>query len=274
MAEYDYVGPVAHSSGTGNLPPTRIVIHCTAGTSDSESARSTANYFRQSVATGSAHAITDENELVVAAQDAVVCWHAPPNVHSLGIEIECSLANGGKDHWTLPSHVAKMHRAAKWVAEKCKLYDIPVVKLTPADLLAGKHGICGHVDVTNAWHQSTHTDPGPYFPWADFIGFVRDEYATLTQSTPNTPPETDMSAAEVQDLKNFIEARTQAYAVANNNYVRQVLATAVQTILHEIDTVDAASEAAITADLEAAFKTLSDQVLAAVTPPVADPPKA
>lgn len=41
-----------------------------------------------------------------------------------------------------------------------------------ADLKAGRRGICGHVDVTDAWHQSDHDDPGPWFPWDKFMAVV------------------------------------------------------------------------------------------------------
>lgn len=204
MAEYAYVGPVSHSSGTGNLPIHRIVVHCTAGT-DAGNALGTAAYFRSSAATGSAHAVTDPNKTVICATDDVVCWHAPPNPHSLGIEIECSLANNGQGHWSLPSHVTMMHHAAKWTAEKCKLHGIPVHRLTVAELQKNPNalGICGHVDVTNAFHQSTHTDPGPYFPWAQFMGWVQDEYNAL--GVPPTPIPTPAPSTDWLDMATQAE---------------------------------------------------------------------
>jgi N-acetyl-anhydromuramyl-L-alanine amidase AmpD len=33
-------------------------------------------------------------------------------------------------------------------------------------------GICGHVEVSQAFHLSTHTDPGPNFPWSQFMAVV------------------------------------------------------------------------------------------------------
>lgn len=262
MVNYPYLGPVAHDSGNGNLPIHRIVVHCTAGGSDEGSARGTARYFRMESATGSAHAITDANELVVCAFDQVVCWHAPPNTHSLGIEIECSLSNGGKGHWVLDSHQKKMRRAAKWVAEKCKLHGIPVRKLTVPQLVANPdiEGICGHVDVSLAFKQSSHTDPGPYFPWAQFMNYVQAEYDALNPQ----PSEDEMTPAQMTELKNFIEDRTQAYAIANNEYVRQVLSSTSKAILAEINEVDDATAAAVEAKLSDDFKALSDQILAAI----------
>jgi N-acetyl-anhydromuramyl-L-alanine amidase AmpD len=207
---YTYAGPVAHSSGNGNLPVNRIVIHCTAGT-DAGHASGTAKYFQSSAATGSAHYIVDPNVTLQCAYDSVVCWHAPPNAHSLGIEIECSLANDGKGHWDLASHIAMMGRAATLTAQKCVQYGIPAVKLSPADLVAGKHGICGHVDVTNAFHQSTHTDPGPYFPWVKFMAMVQAEIASINGTKPVTPPEEDDMPYTPEQLRAMMQAEIEEY---------------------------------------------------------------
>jgi hypothetical protein len=51
-------------------------------------------------------------------------------------------------------------------------------------------------------------------------------------SKPNPVQEDDeMTPAQMTELKNFIEANNQKYAVACNNYTRQVLNTATQSIL-------------------------------------------
>ena len=213
MAEYAYVGPVAHDSGNDNLPIHRIVVHCTAG-EDAGSARGTAKYFKLKSATGSAHAITDPNELVISAYDTVVCWHAPPNQHSIGIEICCSLANEGKGHWGLPSHQKMLHRAARWVAEKCHEHGIPIRKLTDDDLRTNPNvkGICGHVDVTMAFHESTHTDPGPYFPWSQFLGYVTQEYKAIAGGTADvTPTEEDDMAYTEAELKQIAYDANEEY---------------------------------------------------------------
>lgn len=72
--------------------------------------------------------------------------------------------------------------------------------------------------------------------------------------TPRTTPpqEDEMTPAQMQDLKNFIEARTKAYALANNSYTRQVLSTATKTILAKVGDDDAvAAVAALNVELDA-----------------------
>jgi hypothetical protein len=65
-----------------------------------------------------------------------------------------------------------VQRAAARVAELCDRLSVPKVRLSAADLVAGKHGVCGHVDVSRAFHQSDHSDPGPNFPWDEFMALV------------------------------------------------------------------------------------------------------
>lgn len=100
--------------------------------------------------------------------DANIAWHAPPNPHSIGIEI-CSEVTYTREQWLSPQVWPAVLRAAQRTRELCQRHDIPLKKIGPADLLSGARGICGHVDVSQAWHQSTHTDPGPNFPWVEFI---------------------------------------------------------------------------------------------------------
>ncbi len=45
--------------------------------------------------------------------------------------------------------------------------------LAPGDLVAGRRGITGHVDVSRAFELSDHWDPGPGFPVESFLDTVR-----------------------------------------------------------------------------------------------------
>lgn len=168
-----YVGPAAHTSAGSNYPITRIVIHGTVSPCVKGGARATAAYFGNQSAGGSAHYIVDPGEAVQDVYDAVIAWHAPPNQGSIGVEL-CDPETGPASRWDDAAHTAMLKRAAALVAGLCLAYDVPVRKIGPKSLLAGKHGICGHVDVSNAWHQSDHTDPRD-FPWAKFMRMVRDE---------------------------------------------------------------------------------------------------
>jgi hypothetical protein len=49
---------------------------------------------------------------------------------------------------------------------------VPAIKVGPSELKAGQRGICSHKDVSDAWHQSDHWDPGTGFPWTNFMALV------------------------------------------------------------------------------------------------------
>lgn len=202
-----YAGPPYRSTAGSNRPFKRVVIHCTVG-SDGKGAQGTARYFRSKEAKGSAHYVVDSDEVLQTAYDSVICWHAPPNQGSLGIELCCSLAGKGEGHWDRPDHQAMLRLSAQLTAQLCLAYEIPIARLSPADLLAGKHGICGHVDVSQAWDQSSHWDPGPYFPWAQFMTLVRDAARALRTTPPPATPEDDVTEQQADRIITLLEELT------------------------------------------------------------------
>lgn len=77
---------------------------------------------------------------------------------------------------------------------------------------------------------------------------------------PPTIPEEDMALSE--EDKTYIEKNNQKYALAVNNYVRQILGTATKAILVRIDGVDEATAARVESGLQDDFQRLSDQMIA------------
>jgi hypothetical protein len=144
-----------------------IGLHDTEG----GTASSIADYFHSPTADGSAHLVADDAETYRCLPDDVIPWAAPP-CNSDGVHIEmCGWAHWSANDWH--HHEAMLHRAAFQVSLWCKDYDIPPVHLTIAQLRAGQKGIVTHRDITYAYHQSTHTDPGLGFPMSYFIGLVQ-----------------------------------------------------------------------------------------------------
>lgn len=75
----------------------------------------------------------------------------------------CAWARWTRAEWL--THDALLSHAAAWVRSRCLARGIPIVKLSPAEVKAGKAGVCGHADYTYGTGDGTHTDPGPNFPW-------------------------------------------------------------------------------------------------------------
>jgi hypothetical protein len=173
-----------HESGS-NGTITRIVIHDEEYPETHDSAEVIAHYFATTTTQASAHFTVDDDSIVQCVPLDCRAWHAPPNIGSIGIE-HAGYASQTYTQWTDAFDLHMLDRSAELVARLCTLFNVPAVKLTTADLLAGKHGICGHADVSNAWHQSDHMDPGPNFPWSWFIERVNAFLHPVPVFPPNT----------------------------------------------------------------------------------------
>lgn len=157
-----YLGPAAHTSAGTNMPINRIVLHSTVSRCEPDGARATAAYFRTQGAGGSAHYIVDPDEVIQSVYDGVIAWHAPPNQHSIGVEMCDIPLAADKSRWDDEPHKAMLARVATLVAELCLAYDVPATFLSIADLKAGKRGVTTHNNVSQAFHQSDHWDPGAW----------------------------------------------------------------------------------------------------------------
>lgn len=188
-----YLGPPFRSSSGNNKPINRIVIHSTVSPCQPGGARDIAAYFRSNQARGSAHYVIDPAESVQVTYDSVIAWHAPPNQHSLGFEM-CDIPGPVPDEprrsarwkalrrawrWILPAQQRMLRRTAREVAQAALAYDVPIAFLHVDDLRQGRRGITTHANVSEAFHQSTHWDPG-WWPRRRFMRLVR-RYARQIQ---------------------------------------------------------------------------------------------
>ena len=207
--------------GGAQTPAKRIVIHGTVSPCEAGGARNIAHFFATETNKTSAHYVVDPGEVIQCVGDHTVAYHAPPNQDSIGVEL-CDPVTGSAARWNDANHTAMLERAADLVAQLCLAYKVPIVKLSSGQLVAGQHGICGHVDVSNAWHQTTHTDPGAGFPWDRFMTLVKAATDRLTGNDPKkptpppTPPEDDMPYTPDQ-LVALMQKAVASTPVANKD---------------------------------------------------------
>jgi N-acetyl-anhydromuramyl-L-alanine amidase AmpD len=151
-----------------------LVIHTMESPEKPDTAESVASWFAGSTAPqASAHYCIDNNSVVQCVHDGDVAWHAPgANHNGLGFE-HAGRAAQTKTDWNDQYSQAMLEISAKLVAEKAVENHIPAVWLRPADLRAGKRGITGHADVSNAFKRSDHHDPGTSFPIEEYLTLVR-----------------------------------------------------------------------------------------------------
>lgn len=181
-------GSPFHHSGRGNHPVTRVVIHSAVMACRPGAARLLAEWNTRGTTGGSWHYAVDPDEIVQCSFDSWVCWHAPPNGHSLGIEMadsadhEPGLPVWRRTRWARPTQRRMLRLTAQLTAELCLAYDLPLVLLTPDGVRAGRKGIATHATVTAAFGESTHTDPRTW-PASRFLRLVR-KHAAAVQADP------------------------------------------------------------------------------------------
>lgn len=153
--------PYVHAAGDGGPrgQTQMVVIHDTGNTA-SDTAE--ANYASHRPDRTSAHIYVDGDSATRALPLGNVAYgcHPTGNARSVQFELVASWSD------------ATMRVAAPLVAEACRRYGIPIRKVGPDELKRGEKGICGHGDVTLAWREGDHMDPGPRFDWGKFVGLV------------------------------------------------------------------------------------------------------
>jgi N-acetyl-anhydromuramyl-L-alanine amidase AmpD len=151
-----------------------IVIHDMEFPETTDAAEVIAKDFATTNTVKSAHICVDSNSIVQCVLDNNVAF-AAPGANSDGIQIELTgFAKQTRKQWLDPYGVLLLDRGADATAQYCLKYDIPARQLSNAQLGDRvSKGIVGHRQVSAVFKKSTHTDPGPNFPWDFFLERVQ-----------------------------------------------------------------------------------------------------
>ena len=156
-----------------------IFIHVTVNAPGTP-AENVANYQIRSQS-GSYHELTDTTvKHLIENTDDWLTWSSGNYGNDIGLHRSFVLwGTETRVQWL--QYDRMLREAAKRDAEWCRKYNIPPVKLSAADLRAGKKGFAGHLETGQAWGGTDHVDPGTGFPWDIYLGYVRD-YLNGTQT--------------------------------------------------------------------------------------------
>ena len=150
-----------------------VVIHTMEISERADAAEICARWFQSPVSEVSAHYCVDADSVIQCVREKDVAWHARGgNTSSIGVELAGFASQTGRD-WADRYSAAVLERAASLVADICRRRRIPVRWLLAYDLLAGRRGLTGHDEVSEAFKQSDHWDPGDGFPVEAFVDRVR-----------------------------------------------------------------------------------------------------
>ena len=168
MTYEQIAGYVGHESGA-NGPITRIVMHATVSPCLPGGAEGNGRYFQSPNSGGLAHFVVDPQRIVQCAPEYIATWHAPPNHGSIGIEL-CDPQSGSFARWSDSEHRSMLVLAKGLVHDLAARHAVPLAFVDARGLVAGHHGVTTHYEVSQAWHQSDHSDPGPGFlPYMQFL---------------------------------------------------------------------------------------------------------
>ena len=170
-----------------------LVIHTAETPENNKMAESIQSYCQRREDKVSCHEAIDNDSVVAGVRPYDTAW-TTGSINDFAYSYELAgRAAQTKEQWEDKFSTDMLKLAAKRVAMAAVLWKIPIVKLSPAELKAGRTGICGHVDQTVAYEiYGGHTDPGPNFPWIKFLDMVKAEVAALTGApvppiVPTTP---------------------------------------------------------------------------------------
>jgi len=151
-----------------------IVLHSAEVWEKSSSAEAVAAYFLNPKPDASAHYVADCDSIVQCVKTEHQAAHCGPgNSRSIGIE-QAGYAKQTREEWLDAYGQQMLGLVSKLVAREAKQWNIPLVKLSSVDIKAGARGICGHVDINQAFPNNTgHWDPGPHYPWDVLIEMAK-----------------------------------------------------------------------------------------------------
>lgn len=132
----------------------------------------------------SAQVCVDDNSIIQCVSDSLEAYAAGPTANALGVHIEhAGYMNQTVEQWRTPRSIAILAIGADVAAQYCIKYDIPPIHLTDEQLSKGMRGLVGHVQCSNVWHESTHQDPGPNFPWDRYLTYVKASIVNRSTAT-------------------------------------------------------------------------------------------
>ena len=182
--------PSPNYSSRGGSGVRLVIIHTAEGATTYEAL---GNFFASGSAGVSSHVGIDDKagkigEYVKPPNKAWTAGDANPI--SVNAEL-CGFAAWGPKDWE--KHPNMLDNTARWIAEECKRYNIPIKKLSASQAVSG-WGVCGHVDVSG---PGGHWDPGPDFPWDRVISAAKTGGAVY--GPPPPPPWKPLARPAIYD---------------------------------------------------------------------------
>jgi len=145
-----------------------IVVHSSESTSG---AANVASWFQSPDSGGSTQVVVGEDGCFRCVDDLRIAAGAPP-LNEEGLHIEfVGLAKWTRREWLARQRTLALGTGvlARWSRE----FGVPLAHVGVKGLLSGVPGVVTHEDVSIAFKQSDHVDPGKNFPLEELLGVAR-----------------------------------------------------------------------------------------------------
>jgi len=192
--QLQFVQAAGYTKGRADGPPLWIVIHDMEAHETSDRAEATAQYFANpgDGRNVSSHYCADNNSVVQCVRLGDVAWtvgNRPGNYRGINWEL-AGFASQTRSQWLDPFGYAMFAQIVPIIRADAVKYGIPLQRRTVDELKAYKPGITSHNDLRVAFGGTTHTDPGPNFPWDVFMQLLGGDDMGLQEWTasPSTDP--------------------------------------------------------------------------------------
>lgn len=184
--ETDHTLLTVNDDGTYPLTARHLLVVHTFEGRDLD-ALAMARYQSTPAAGGSYHIVIDADGVSCRENDdEYIPWAANFTGNRAGFHF--SLAGRAaftREQWLArPKQLATLARILRAYSEARA---IPLRKLTPAEVRVKGIGVCGHGDISEAWAESDHTDPGPAFPWDHVLDLAAHPPAPPREEDPDMP---------------------------------------------------------------------------------------
>lgn len=221
--------PTTPANATGNSNgPRRSTLYAVVHTQEGDgTAVSLANYLNANKV--SYNIVVDSIDTVEVVPVDQGPWAA---VEANDIAFHVCFA-GSRAGWKRADWLAReamLKRGAKAIAAACKQFDIPAVKvLSTNGWPVTPKGIAGHVDFGQ--RGGGHTDPGPNFPWTEFIEMVQVYMAgTPTPETVPNPYAILKPATENTQISQIWDQSLTAWDMLGRRTIVEALAIIGETL--------------------------------------------
>lgn len=259
-----------------------IVVHTMEAPEAPQTAENIAAYFASGSVVASAHACVDQDSVVVCLPASDTAF-AAPGANADGYQIEhAGYASQDGAGWNDKESQSMLKLSAAHAREIALAAGIPLRHLSDDELAAGYAGFVGHDQVSRVYKRSDHWDPGPNFPWSQYMGLVNNGEAETEEA--NTVPE--------EDTVKFIRSRQTGtiYAITPTDVIAMTsakvwtdmvkaygLANAYEVSLDDGDIAGIAADAAarrarLVAEVAATVGSIDPEKIAGAIAPAIVPP--